>query len=111
MSRRPVHDLTDGSKNVIERTAFDPDWTLPPGETLRECLDDRGMNQTEFAAECGYSLKHINQICQGHVRITAEAAVVFEHVLDIPAQFWMNLQSQHDIVIARKAFNRDNRRR
>ena len=63
--------------------------------------DDRGMNQTEFAQECGYSLKHVNQIVQGHVRITADAALVFEKVLGIRAEFWMNLQSNFDLQAAR----------
>lgn len=80
---------------------FDPDWTLSPGATLRDALDDRGMSQSYLAFATGYSLKHINQIVKGHVRITVPVAVALERELDISARFWLHRQADYDLAIAR----------
>lgn len=77
------------------------DWTVPPGETLREALDERGMSQRYLAFATGYTQKHINQIVQGHARITVEAALRFERELDISARFWLHLQADYDLDLAR----------
>jgi HTH-type transcriptional regulator/antitoxin HigA len=82
--------------SVIER-----DWTVHPGETLREALAERSMSQSYFAWATGYSQKHINQIIKGHAGISAEAALRFERELDIPARFWMHMQADYELDVAR----------
>lgn len=80
---------------------FKRDWTVPPGETLREALDERGMSQSYLAFATGYSLKHVNQIVRGHVRITAAMALALERELDIGARFWLHRQADYDLDVAR----------
>ena len=65
----------------------------PPGSTIKEQLEDRGMTQKEFAARLDMSEKHISKLINGEVILTAEMAVKLEMVLGIPASFWTNLES------------------
>lgn len=80
---------------------FAPDWSIAPGETLKDVLDERDMSQSYLAFATGYSLKHINQIVNGHVRITAPMALALERELDISARFWMHRQADHDLFLAK----------
>ena len=65
----------------------------PPGATIREQLEDRGMSQKEFAARMAMSEKHISHLINGSVQLTPEVANRLEMVLDIPASFWNNLEA------------------
>ncbi len=66
---------------------------VPPGATIREQLNDRGMSQKEFAARMDMSEKHISKLINGEVQLTPETAVRLEMVLGVPARFWNNLES------------------
>ena len=78
-----------GSKMVRSRTYI----ATPPGATIKEQLNDRGMSQKEFAARMDMSEKHISKLINGEVQLTIETAVRLETVLGVPAQFWNNLEA------------------
>ncbi len=65
----------------------------PPGATIKEQLNDRGMSQKEFAARIDMSEKHISKLINGDVHLTPDVAVRLEMVLGIPAKFWNNLEA------------------
>lgn len=65
----------------------------PPGATIKEQLNDRGMSQKEFAARMDMSEKHISKLINGDVQLTPETAVRLEMVLGVPAKFWNHLES------------------
>lgn len=65
----------------------------PPGVTIKEQLNDRGMSQKEFAARMDLSEKHISKLINGDVILTQEVAMRLEMVLGLPAHFWNNLES------------------
>jgi HTH-type transcriptional regulator/antitoxin HigA len=65
----------------------------PPGATIKEQLNDRGMSQKEFAARLDMSEKHISKLINGDVQLTPEVAVRLEMVLGVPARFWSNLEA------------------
>jgi len=67
---------------------YNPDFVSPPGETLEELLDDRGISQREFAERTGRPFKTINEIIKGKTAITSETAIQFERVLGVSASFW-----------------------
>ncbi len=74
---------------------------IPPGETLQEVLDDRMLSQKEAATRLNCTPKHLNQVIQGKASITAEFALKLEYVLNIPAQFWLNLESHYRETLSR----------
>ena len=65
----------------------------PPGATIKEQLNDRGMSQKEFAARMDMSEKHISKLINGEVQLTPETAVRLVMVLGVPAKFWNNLEA------------------
>lgn len=65
----------------------------PPGATIKEQLNDRGMSQKEFVARMDMSEKHISKLINGDVQLTPETAVRLEMVLGVPAKFWNNLEA------------------
>ena len=78
---------------------LDFDFTSPlphPGEILREAyLAPRRITASALAATLG--LPSIEQITVGLEPITADTALRLERALGVDAQFWMDLQSQHDL--------------
>ena len=78
----------------------------PPGATIKEQLNDRGMSQKEFAARMDMSEKHISKLINGDVQLTPETAVRLETVLGVPARFWSNLEAIYrEKIIKAKAEN------
>lgn len=65
----------------------------PPGATIKEQLNDRGMSQKEFAARMDMSEKHISKLINGEVMLTSDVAMRLEMVLGLPAHFWNNLEN------------------
>ena len=65
----------------------------PPGATIKEQLNDRGMSQKEFAARMDMSEKHISKLINGSVQLTPDVAVRLEMILGVSAKFWNNLEA------------------
>lgn len=93
------------------REAFEPDYAVPPGETLRETLESIGMTQTDLARRAELSTKHVNQIIQGEAPITPETAVALERVTRVPARIWngleANFQAQRIRIAQRRRLDPD----
>lgn len=68
---------------------------VPPGETIRETLEDRGLSQKDFAARMNMSEKHISHLMNGKVLLTYEMADQLEQVLGMPAYFWLGLEARY----------------
>jgi HTH-type transcriptional regulator/antitoxin HigA len=83
-------------------TRFAPDYSIPPGSTLREVLERLGMSQAELAARTDLSTKHVNQIVQGIAPLTHETAILFERVTGVPSRIWNNLEADYRDLLARQ---------
>ena len=73
----------------------------PPGETLREMLDERSMSQADLARRMGRPAKTINEIINGKAAITSETAVELEIVLGASAEFWTAREARYRNALAR----------
>ncbi len=71
-----------------EKYAFKPDYVVPPGATLRETLETKGIAQSDLADRTGLTEKTISQIVNGVAPVTYETAEKLELALGIPASFW-----------------------
>ena len=67
---------------------FQPDYAVPPGATLKETLEAKGLSQADLAVRSGMAEKTISQIVNGIAPISCETAEKLELVLGIPASFW-----------------------
>lgn len=87
---------------MTTKKAVFADMAIPPGETLREELDARGMTQRRLAEQIGRPPQVVNEIVRGRKAITAETALALEDAFGgPPAMFWLNLQSRYDLTLAK----------
>ncbi len=68
--------------------SYNPDYWVPPGQTLQELINERSITQIELATRTGLSRKTINEITKGKSPLTPETAQQLELALQVPAQFW-----------------------
>lgn len=72
------------------------------GEVLQEeFLKPLGLTQVAFARHIGVSTQRINEIIRGKRGVTPETAWLFAQALGTTPEFWLNLQSQRDLVLSR----------
>ncbi len=74
---------------------YAPDSATPPGETLRQVLEDLHLTQLDLATRTGLSTKHVNQVIQGSAPLTQETALSLERVTGVPAGFWNRLEARY----------------
>lgn len=81
---------------------YNPDTVSPPGETLRESIEHRGIKSDEFAHATRIDESIIEAIFAGKAEITREHAEKFEHILGMAADFWMRRQRDYSDFLNRK---------
>ena len=74
--------------------------TVHPGEILKDELAELGVTPTTFAREIGVPPNRVSQIIAGKRSITGDTALRFGHWFGVDPLFWMNLQTQFDLVVA-----------
>ena len=71
-----------------------------PGEVLKGELVESGVTPTEFARQIDVPANRISQIIAGKRSVTADTALRLGHWFGVDPEFWLNLQSQFDLVAA-----------
>jgi HTH-type transcriptional regulator / antitoxin HigA len=84
------------------RNQYNPDNVSPPGDTLLDVLEERGMSQVELAERTGRPRKTISEIINGKTAITPDTALQLERVLGVPAQFWSQREQNYQDFLARQ---------
>lgn len=77
--------------------AYQPESFAPPGESLKEYLDEEGISQADLCRRTGLSTKHINQIIQGVATLSPDTAVLLHQATGIPAITWSRLEAAWQI--------------
>jgi HTH-type transcriptional regulator/antitoxin HigA len=86
---------------MVTKTSAYPDVAISPGEYLLEEIETRGISQKELARRMGRPLNAINEIINGKKSITAATALQLEEVMpEIPARFWLNLETDFQLTNA-----------
>lgn len=78
-----------------------PENRIPthPGEILlEEFLVPMNVPQVAFAAHIGVPTQRVNEIVRGKRGATPETAWLFAEALGTSPEFWLNLQSNYDLV-------------
>ena len=74
---------------------------IHPGEILSEgFLVPMKVTQYRLAKAIGVDARRIHAIVHGERAITAETALLFSRFFGNSAEFWLGLQSQHDLETA-----------
>lgn len=83
------------------KNQYEPNYAIQPGEVLNDELNMRDMSQQELSKRTGLSAKHIVSIIKGKSPITPETAIKLERAIGMPANYWLNLESNYQEIKAR----------
>lgn len=71
-----------------------------PGEVLRDYLGN--LSVKEAASRLGVTRAHLSRILNGHAGITAAMSLRLSEALGTSPEFWLRMQVQHDLWLARR---------
>jgi len=75
-----------------------------PGEILYEDLmKPLGLSQNKLAEELGVDAGRINAIILGKRGISADTALRLARYFKTTPEFWLNLQTRYDLMVAKQA--------
>lgn len=73
---------------------------IAPGEILKEeFLRPLGLTEYRLAQDIGVPPRRINEIVHGTRAITADTALRLGAYFKMSPQFWMNLQTRHELEV------------
>jgi antitoxin HigA-1 len=76
---------------------------VTPGDVLREeFMIPLGLSGRALARELGVPSNRITEIVAGERAVTAETAILLGERFGTSAEFWLNLQTAHDLEGARR---------
>ena len=77
---------------------------IHPGETIREdVLKPLDMSVNQLAKALKVDTARLNEIIRGRRGITADTALRLSRYLVTSAEFWIGLQADYDLRVARQA--------
>ncbi len=83
-----------------------------PGRILaREFLQPMKLTQAKVARDLGVSQNRLNELIRGKRGVTAQTALLLAAYFGNSPEFWMNLQSAHDLSRARQGLRLPSRLR
>ena len=77
-----------------------PARAFPPGEYLRDELEERGWTVSEFSEIIGWPIQAVSTILNANKEITAETAMAISAALGTTPEVWLNLQTRHRLYLA-----------
>lgn len=74
------------------------DYAINVGTVLADDMKAMGITQTALATKIGVSKSVINEIIKGKRKMSQEVAIKLEPIFGMPAQYWLNIQNEYEIV-------------
>ncbi|MDR9387983.1 MAG: HigA family addiction module antitoxin [Balneolaceae bacterium] len=71
--------------------------THPGTILLKEYLEQMGLTQKELADHLDIPIQRVNEIVKGKRGISPDTAWLLSEAFDTSPEFWLNLQSMHDL--------------
>ena len=87
--------------NSASTNEHDPDYAVPPGETLLETMEHLELSHKELAQRMDCSVKTVQYLAQGKASLTAETALKLEKITGIHSSFWNNAEANYRKRLAR----------
>ena len=86
-----------------------PAMAFPPGDYLRDELEERGWTEKEFAEILGRPAQTISEILNGRKQIVPDTALAIGEALNTSAEVWIGLQTAYNLQEAKAARTSRNR--
>jgi len=84
----------------MNKNELTPVMATHPGELIKDELKERHITQKQFAAETGIKPSVLSETINGKRSVSLNVALALEKGLGIPAEIWMNMQTQFDLDVA-----------
>ncbi len=85
---------------------------ITPGEILREdFMEPLDISINQLARDLSVPPNRISEIVNGKRAITADTALRLQRYFGVEAQFWLNLQTEHDLRMMKRKIWSDIERR
>lgn len=97
-------------KRYYVEEGFIPPYVPHPGEILKDELIAREITQQKFANMIKRPLKTVSLIINGKKSITVETAYDLEKAFGVRAEFWLGMQSDHDLFLCKKRREQNEKR-
>ena len=95
--------------SIMNNKAQVPFVATHPGKLIKDELKERKLTQKKLAEMTGIKASVISETISGKRSVSMNMAVALEKALGIPAEMWMNLQTQYNLDTAGIA-DRDGRK-
>lgn len=66
--------------------------SIPPGHTIKELAEERGITNNELAAKMNISTQNLSNLIVGEVELTRDIACSLQEIFNVEVSFWMNLE-------------------
>ncbi|MCW5982725.1 MAG: HigA family addiction module antidote protein [Bryobacteraceae bacterium] len=83
---------------------------FPPGETVREELEERGWTQVDLAEILGRPPRLVNELIAGKRSITPDTARELGEAFGTEAKYWLNLEAAYQLWRSKRPDNAIGRR-
>lgn len=81
--------------------ATTPFFPVHPGSILGDELEARGITQVAFAKDLQVAPSYLNEIINEKRAINTEMALMLEARLGISAEFWLKMQGDYNMQVAK----------
>jgi addiction module HigA family antidote len=78
-----------------------------PGYYIKEIIDESGLTQADFAARLNTTPKNLSLLVRGEQQLSVDMAMKLSNMLGTSAEYWLNLQSAYDAVLASIASDKE----
>src|SRR5271157_843820 len=75
---------------------------IHPGEHLAEELKELDMSAAELARKLNVPTNRVTDILNGQRAITGDTVLRLAHFFGTSAEFWLNLQSLYELLVAQQ---------
>ena len=89
--------------SIMNMDNITPFVATHPGEMIKDELRERKLTQKQLALETGIKPSVLSETINGKRPVSKNMALALEQTLGIPADIWMNLQTQYDLDSVRIA--------
>ena len=81
---------------------FNPDYAIPPGETIKENMEYRHISKEVLAEKLGITIVKLDKLLEGNARITEKLSERLEDTLYISSIMWLNLEQNYRKALKKK---------
>jgi plasmid maintenance system antidote protein VapI len=85
------------------RASFEPDWAVPPGETIAELLEEHKMTPDDLAGMLDMPLRKVGGLLAGEEPVDAPTAAKLERLFGVSAGFWLAYEHSYRTSLDRIA--------